>query len=234
MSSEYKNKYIDAVFLEESGQRFLCTVLLAGREVECYVSSSSKISQYLDLRNQNILLSINKGKNLRTMYTLEALKTKGQEYVYLNFNKSNQMFEKHLIAQGVSEQQIHREKTINGSVKVDFYLDGQGCFEVKSLLSSTCEVDFPDSSSKRLYFQISEYIKLLTSGIKVTFVFIAMSPTLINFRWNTVRNDVKELFVKAVKLGMITQAYSVEFINGEFKLRENLKLQEQIIQSYFN
>ena len=65
-------KYTEAVFIKESRQRFLCTVLLENEEIECYVSSSSKLSKYINLENFRVLLSKNKASKLRTLYTLEA------------------------------------------------------------------------------------------------------------------------------------------------------------------
>ncbi|MEG1669158.1 DNA/RNA nuclease SfsA [Chryseobacterium sp.] len=233
MKLEDTEQYINAIFLKESRQRFLCTILLNEEEVECYVSSSSKISKYLNLHNKPVLISKNKASNLRTMYTLEAIQAETEEYIYLNFNKCNYLYKKHLIIKGVPEQDIQREQKVTDTLKVDFYIKTHGYFEIKSLLSSTAEIEFPDISSDRLHTQILEYIKLLNGGAPVTFVFLSMSKNLANFSWNIAKTDIKELFALATELGMVTEAYSVEFVRGEFLLRENLKLRNQIVQSYF-
>lgn len=227
-------KYTEAVFIKEARQRFLCTVLLENEEIECYVSSSSKLSKYIKLENLKVLLSKNKASKLRTLYTLEAAIISKNNYVYLNLNKINTLFENYLLNNGVLEISIHREKRVNDDLKVDFYLDMQGCFEIKALLNSTGEIEFPDSSSNRLQRQLPEYIKLLKSGQVVTFVFVALSSNIKCFKWNSAKNGLKELFAEATLMGMKTHAFLIEYSHEVFSLKENVELQEKIIKSYFD
>ena len=207
-------KYTEAVFIKESRQRFLCTVLLENEEIECYVSSSSKLSKYINLENFRVLLSKNKASKLRTLYTLEAAEISRGNYVYLNLNKVNQLFENHLVNNGILERSIYREKKVSDNLKVDFYLDMQGYFEIKALLNGTDEIEFPDTSSNRLQRQLSEYIK--------------------HFKWNSEKMKLKELFAEATTRGLQTQAFTIEYSYGAFNLKENVELQEKIIKSYFD
>lgn len=207
-------KYTEAVFIRESRQRFLCTVLLENEEIECYVSSSSKLSQYINLENFRVLLSKNKASKLRTLYTLEAAEISRGNYVYLNLNKVNQLFENYLVNNGILERSIYREKKVSDNLKVDFYLDMQGYYEIKALLNGTDEIEFPDTSSNRLQRQLSEYIK--------------------HFKWNSEKMKLKELFAEATTRGLQTQAFSIDYSYGAFNLKENVELQEKIIKSYFD
>lgn len=91
-----KKQYYKAVFYEEGKHRFICTIVKNGLKEECYVSSTSKLSKYLSLENCKVLISGNKGNKLRTLYTLEAVKSNGILY-YVNFNGTNQLYEKYLL-----------------------------------------------------------------------------------------------------------------------------------------
>ena len=227
-------KYTEAVFIRESRQRFLCTVLLENEEIECYVSSSSKLSQYINLENFRVLLSKNKASKLRTLYTLEAAEISRGNYVYLNLNKVNQLFENHLVNNGILERSIYREKKVSDNLKVDFYIDMQGYYEIKALLNGTDDIEFRDTSSNRLQRQLSEYIKLLKSGQTVTFAFVALSSNIKHFKWNSEKMKLKELFAEATTRGLQTQAFSIDYSYGAFNLKENVELQEKIIKSYFD
>lgn len=63
---------IKGIFIEESKNRFLCKVVVDGVLHECYVPSSSKIENYLNINNKEILLTRNQGGNRRTKYSLFA------------------------------------------------------------------------------------------------------------------------------------------------------------------
>lgn len=225
-----KKQYYKAIFLEESRHRFICTVLKNEIKEECYVSSSSKLSKYIPLKNCKVLLSDNKDIKRRTRYTLEAVKYNDILY-YVNFNKVNQLYEKYLLSNGITTENIYRECIIENIIKTDFFIKNQGCIEIKSLLSNTNKIIFPDISSNRLERQLLQYIELLKRNINVTFVFIAMSSTLLNFEWNNKKEIVKSYFYKAVMLGLKIKAFSVIYEDYEFIIAENIILEKNIIKA---
>ena len=225
-----KEQYYNAIFLEESKHRFLCTVLKDGLKEECYVSSSSKLSKYLPLKNCKVLLSENKGSKLRTRYTLEAVKCSNTLY-YVNFNGTNQLYEKHLLSNEIATENIHKEYTVDDMVKTDFFVENYGCIEVKSLLSGMNKIIFPDNSSNRLERQLLQYIELLNKRMNITFVFIAMSANLLDFEWNDKKENIKLYFKKAFLLGLRIKAFSVIYEDNEFRITENRVLEQNIIKT---
>lgn len=224
-------RYYEGIFLEESKQRFLCTVLKDGVQTECYISSSSKLSKYICLEGSKVLLSQNRGKKLRTQYTLEAAKNNDTFY-YLNLNNANHLFEKYLLFQKINSENIFRERFIEDLIKVDFFVEEYGCYEIKSLLSDTNKITFPDIYSTRFTRQLIQYIELLKKGMAVTFVFIAMSPNISYFKWNDKKTTEKECFLAAFNLGIKIQAFSVVFEKNEFRLVENKLLQQSIVSAF--
>ena len=72
-------------FIKECKNRFLCLVEINGNIEECYVSSSSKLENYIDLTGCKVLLKKNVGKMLRTDYSLHAAYYK-RAWVLLNLN----------------------------------------------------------------------------------------------------------------------------------------------------
>lgn len=225
-----KKQYHKAIFLEESKHRFMCTVLKDEVREECYVSSSSKLSKYLPLKNCKVLLSENKGNKLRTRYALEAVEYNDILY-YVNLNNTNQLYENYILTNSIATENIHRECTIDDTVKTDFFVENYGCVEVKSLLSSTNKIIFPDNSSNRLEKQLLQYIELLKREISVTFAFIAMSSTLLDFEWNDKKRIIKLYFYKAILLGLKIKAFSVTYENNEFKITKNAILEQNIMTS---
>lgn len=94
-----KREYLEATFIKEGKHRFICTILINGVMKECYVSSSSKLSKYIDLNNLTVLVTKNNNLKLRTDYTLEAVTINGM-YYYLNFNNANNLYQDFLISSG--------------------------------------------------------------------------------------------------------------------------------------
>ncbi|KXL53614.1 MULTISPECIES: DNA/RNA nuclease SfsA [Bacillota] len=225
-----RGQYHKAIFLEEGKYRFLCTIIKEELREECYVSSSSKLSKYLSLENCKVLVSENKGNKLRTRYTLEAVECEGILY-YVNFNRVNQLYEKYLLTNKIAKESIYREYTVDNMVKTDFFMESYGCIEVKSLLSSTSKIIYPDNASSRLERQLIKYIELLKRGTNVTFAFVSMSPSILDFEWQNVKEVVKLHFCKAVLLGLKIKAFSVVYEDNEFRITENMVLEQNIIKT---
>lgn len=224
-----KQNYFKAIFLEEANSRFICTVLKEEQTIECYTSSSSKLSNYLPLTNCNVLISKNKGRNLRTKYTLEAVEYKNVLY-YVNFNKINKIYEDYLLIGKSENEKIYGEYLVENIIKTDFYVADHGCIEIKALLSSTNTIVFPDNSSRRLEEQLLKYIEILKRGMRVTFCFIAMADSITNFKFNPQKENLQIHFLKAISLGMKIKAYSVVYEFENFKLTENLALEDNILK----
>ena len=223
----YMQKYKKGVFLSEKKGRFLCEVLIDGKKEECYVSSSSRLSNYLTFDKNTVWLTENKGK--RTKYTLEAVDLKNN-ICYLNFNNCNALYEQYLIGKGINKMDIHREYRFQNDLKVDIYIPDNYCCEIKGVLSNSKSILFPDDSSNRVAGQIEKYIELLKLGYKVKFIFFVMSPSIVKIRWNPKKSKLKQKFYEAIELGMIIETFSIVYIKGEFAIQENKKINEGIFE----
>lgn len=224
-------KYKKGVFLSEKKGRFLCEVLIDGKKEECYVSSSSRLSNYLLLDGNIVWLTENKGK--RTKYTLEAADLK-KNICYLNFNNCNALYEQYLIGKGINKMDIHREYTFQNGLKVDIYTPDNCCYEIKGLLSNSENIVFPDNSSDRLVRQTEKYIELLKWGYRVKFIFFVMSPSIVNIKWNPKKSKLKRKFYEAIELGMIIETFSVAYDQDKFILKENKEINKQMLKILMN
>jgi len=213
------------MFIEEGKHRFICTILIDGVLTECYVSSSSKLSNYVKLENQKVLVLKNEDDKLRTRFTLEAAIIEKQ-HLYLNYNNTNHLYREYILSLGYDERTIQREILVNGLVKTDFFIKNMGCVEVKSLLIIEQHISFPDKSSKRIEKQLKQYINLLQVGIPVTFAFITMSKHTISLEWSNC--NVKNDFIEAINLGLKIEAFSIIYERNSFTLIKNDMLRNQI------
>lgn len=81
----------EATFVKELNGRFLGEVILENKKENCYISNPSHLSNIFDLTNKLVLLKTNKGTNLRTKYTLQAVNY-NNTYLLLNLNYLNNIF----------------------------------------------------------------------------------------------------------------------------------------------
>ncbi len=84
--------YVQGVFKSEIKNRFLCQVNVAGDDVVCYIPSSCRLSNFLDLTNRNVLLKPVKDKNAKTKYSVYAVEFE-KNYILLNLSQSNRIIE---------------------------------------------------------------------------------------------------------------------------------------------
>lgn len=223
-----KKEYIEATFIKEGKNRFISTILINGSLEECYVSSSSKLSKYIQIENHKVLVIKNKNPKLRTRYTLEASIIDNRCY-YLNFNNTNNLYKEYLLSLAYEEEIIQQEVFVNKITKADFFIRNMGCIEVKSLLSEQQKIIFPDKSAKRFLTQLTKYISLLQDKVPVTYVFIDMSNNIKTIEWLHVK--IKSDFIKALHLGLQINAFAMVFDKGVFKLIKNENLEKEIVRS---
>lgn len=78
------------VFKAEIKNRFLCTVNVDGTDTICYIPSSCRLSNFIDLVNKKVMLRPIKKKDARTKYSVYAVKYR-QCYVLLDLSSSNKI-----------------------------------------------------------------------------------------------------------------------------------------------
>lgn len=120
-----ESQMIYGTFKEETKNRFLCQVTIDSKDVECYIPSSCRLGNFIDMKGRTVLLKHNQSKDARTEYAVYAVKIKN-EIILLNLSQANRIIEEALHKRRFSflglRRQIVREKKIGG-YKSDLYIE---------------------------------------------------------------------------------------------------------------
>ena len=226
-TSDYQ---VQGVFKCEIKNRFLCQVNLAGDDVVCYIPSSCRLSNFIDLTNRNVLLKPVKSKNAKTKYSVYAFEFK-KSYILLNLSQANRVVEtqinrKHFAFLGKRENVI-REAAISGYKSDLFIKDTNTIIEIKSIISFNKETMFPSMYSACALKQLTEIAGLLDNGYKVCYIFVSLTSYVKSLTIDVTKTKYFDLFSKCIEKGMVCYGFSLKFKDGEpiihSKLHINLK-----------
>ena len=197
--------FVYGTFIQETKNRFLCTVRIDSEEVECYIPSSCRLSNFLDLRGRSVLLTPNQGKAARTRYAVYAVKV-GRQYILLNLSKPNRVLEAELHKRRFSflgkRKSIFHEKTIEG-YKCDLYIeDTKTIIEIKSILSFETKAIFPTIYSERGIKQLMKLAELLERGYRVCYMFVSLNLKVEEIQLNDAIEDYAKTFRTCLDNGM--------------------------------
>lgn len=92
MAESSDEKYITGTFLEELKNRFLCMVRVNQEDAICYIPSSCRLSNFLDLTGKAVLLRKNAVSGSRTRYAVYAVKC-GRQFLLVNLSEANRVVE---------------------------------------------------------------------------------------------------------------------------------------------
>lgn len=167
-----------ALFITELKNRFKCLVNLNGIETLCYVPSSCKLSNFIELAGCPVLLT-KKTTGTKIEYALFAAETK-HGYVLLNLAMANKVIAKHIRNRRFSflgfRQVIKNEVSIDG-YKCDLYIENSDTIvEIKTILSLDRLAHFPTIHSERAIQQLRKIEELLDAGHRVAYIFVSLGP----------------------------------------------------------
>lgn len=199
-------------FIEETKNRFLCTVNIDGTDTVCYIPSSCRLSNFIDLTNKEVMLQPIKKKNARTKYSVYAVKYR-RSYVPLNLSSTNNTIEaslqRRIFSFLGSRKNVYREKNVDG-YKSDLYIaDTDTIIEIKSILSFSKDAVFPTVFSERANRQLHAIRTLLDDGHKVCYMFVSMYSGTRNISINEHQTEYSVLFNECIERGMSTCAFSL-------------------------
>ena len=208
---------IYGTFKEETKNRFLCQVTIDGEDVECYIPSSCRLENFIDMKGRTVLLRHNQAKNARTQYAIYAVKIKN-EYLLLNLSQANRIIEAALPNRRFSflgpRKQIIREKII-GDYKSDLYIaDSKTLLEVKSILSFQRTALFPTVYSERGIKQLAQLSSLLDEGFKACYLFVSFNHRVKDIRINDGIEEYARLFDACLEKGMTIYGVTVKMKDG--------------------
>lgn len=207
-----ESEIVYGTFKEEIKNRFLCTVSIEGTDTVCYIPSSCRLSNFINLSNRTVMLQPIKKKDVRTKYSVYAVKYR-RNYVPLNLSISNRVLEAEIKRRCFSflgkRKDVSREKVVDG-YKSDLYIaDTDTVIEVKSILSFNKNAFFPTVFSERVNRQLEELLGLLSNGHRVCYMLVSMCSSVESIRINEKQEEYFRLFMDCMRSGMIVSAISL-------------------------
>lgn len=221
------SELITGVFKEELKNRFLCIVEVDGSDTLCYISSSCRLSNFVDMTGKTVLLKPTSTSNSRTKYSVYALK-RGKQYILLNMSQSNRLIENALHGRRFSflgsRSIIRREQVIEG-YKCDLFIeDTRSVIEVKSILSFEKTARFPTVFSQRAIDQLKKIEMMLDKRYKVIYLFVSMCTSVKYITINEEMTEFYGLFKSCLQKGMLVSGYSVCFTDGVYKIKDKVEI----------
>ena len=212
-----ESQIIYGTFREEMKNRFLCQVTVDGEDVECYIPSSCRLGNFIDMKGRTVLLKPNHAKDARTRYAVYAVKDKNK-YILLNLSQANRIIEAalpnrrfHFLGQ---RKRIVREKKIGG-YKSDLYIeDTSTLIEIKSILSFQQSARFPTVYSEREIKQLAQLSSLIDKEFKVCYLFVSFNHLVKEIQINPSIDGYARLFYECLEKGMIVHGVTLRMVDG--------------------
>ena len=219
-------KPIEGIFIKEKKNRFLCEVMVEDEAVECYVPSSCRLDNFIDLQGKRVLMFPTEAQNARTRFSLFAVPFK-RNHILLNIGMVNRIIVHEINRRCFSSlgkrSEIYREHKI-GAYKSDLFIaDSRTLLEVKSVLSLGKEAKFPTVFSQRTLDQLKEISVLMDKGYKAALVVVSLSPYVKQIQ---VDHDLPfyDALMPCIEKGMQLLAVSLYINNGEARIKQRIEI----------
>lgn len=227
MSEKKSIEYAYGIFQTEIKNRFLCSVNIDGRDETCYIPSSCRLSNFIDMAGRTVLLKPVEDPNARTSFAVYAVKYR-KGFVLLNLAQANRVIEVQLYRRYFaflgSRKKVSREYKI-GNYKTDLYIhDTKTLIEVKSTLSFAKATAFPTVYSERAVKQLKEISRLLDEGYRACYILVSLNPCVKEIVINTEVSDFYNLFHECIEKGMTCCAFSVRLREQVPELYSKIKV----------
>lgn len=215
------------IFKEELKNRFLCCVEIDGEDTLCYIPSSCRLSNFVDLVGKTVLLMPVSSKNARTKYSVFALSSR-KEFIPLNMSIANRAVEQNIKNRRFSflgkRMHIKSEHLING-YKSDLYIeDTKTIIEIKSFLAFDTTAIFPTVYSQRAIEQLVEIERLLDIGYKACYIFVSLNSKVKEMTINAEVSDFWNQFRHCVDKGMKTKGVTLKLVDAKPVVHSSLKI----------
>lgn len=200
-------------FKREANRRFIAFIDINGKEEACYMATSSKFKKLYDLKDKEVLLEKNIGKNTKTKYVVQALKD-NKEYIWLNLKALNDLYYKKVL---LENDFIIREKQISNKLRIDFFNSKtKELIEVKGILSENEETLFPTFKTERFLRQLKEinnwkYSKKL--------IIILMNPNIKRIKLNEKYEEIYYQLKRGLENGLKIEIFRIVY-DEEFSLKK--------------
>lgn len=199
--------YTEGIFIKEGSHRFEGIVNINGINSKCYIASSSKLSNFINLKNKKVLLRKNAKKSSKTKFTLFAI-ISNNTTILLDLNYANRLIYNYLVDNKpnfLDYLEIKREHKFNNGYKSDITITQRNetiIIEAKTLLTEKEFAQFPTIMIKRSYTQLLKIKELLIQGNKVYYWLVTLNPNTKTIIQNNKNLDFLELLNSCKKLGL--------------------------------
>lgn len=226
MSIVFDNS-ITGIFKKEIKNRFRSEVLIDESIEMCYVQSSSRLDNYVSLKNKTVVLrNIDEPNKLK--YSVLA-KPYYKDYILLVPMMANQIIYSELSKRIFSILGYRKDAILEHTVegyKADIYLPRQKkIIEIKALISDKKEGNiFPTVHSDRTIEQLDLFKQMLQSNMKCDFIIVSFNPYFDSVRINT-QTIFYEKMAECMKLGMNVYAFSISCLNGNIHIKKKINIE---------
>lgn len=211
-----------AIFIQEDKHRFLCTIQINGTLKLCHIPCSAKLSKYVPLDHNPILVIKNQTPNCRTDYKLVAIKY-NNEWIMVNFSLVNLLIKEQLS----STLEFQLEKKISSSYKADIVYQSNvkgsvpTLIECKGVISTEETALLPNHSGERATRQLHFFCNSLEKkSFSVEYCIALMNIGIKSLKLNIKNDEYCKLFKKCIRLGMTVKLYQVIVENNCIYLQE--------------
>ena len=221
-----EGELIEGVFIRELKNRFRCYVEVNGEERLCYISSSSKLAHFIELKGKKVILTPSSKSAKATDYTLLAARHRNG-YILLDLSIANAIIAEQISRRCFSflgeRSSIKREKTVAG-YKADLYVeDTNTLVEIKTVITDRKQGAFPTVASQRSVEQLKKISSLLESGYKCCILFVALSPSIESISINR-RGEYHDILQECIKKGLVCKACQIKMSGDEITVNRFIDL----------
>ena len=216
----------EGIFQQELNNRFRCVVKISGVDEICYVASSCKLSNFVNLKGSEVLLMPSIG-SASLPYTLFAAK-QGKKATLLNLSVANAVIFEELNSRRFSflgkRKNAQREVALP-QYKTDIFIeDTNTAIEIKTIISQAKKAAFPSVTSARSVRQLEHIKALLMQGYKVCYMFVSLCPNAKAVALDHA-NPFYPAFIDCVNSGMSYYGCSLKLCDDEITVASTLKIE---------
>lgn len=217
---------VKGIFISEVKNRFLCEVAIAGVRTLCYVPSSCRISNFIDLCGKEVLLLPTATPYAKTAFSLFAVPYK-KNYIFLNSSLANSIIGQNLNSRRFfllgKRKVVSAEYCVNG-YKCDFFIhDTETIVEVKSIISTENVAVFPSVFSQRALDQLQGIKRHLEQGKPACYIITSLNPYIKAIALDK-QTPFFSVFNKCISLGMITLGVSCKIKENQLAIHKMVEI----------
>ena len=218
---------IEGIFIKEQKNRFLCEVMVEDEAIECYVPSSCRLDNLIDLHGKRVLLLPTKAPRARTKFSLYAVPYK-YNHILLNIGKVNRVIERDIEKRCFSilgkRSEVYKEYKIDAYKSDLFIANSSTLLEVKSILCLGKHAVFPTVFSQRALDQLMEISSLMDKGYNAALVIASLNPYVEQIQIDH-SSPFYEALMPCIKKGMQLLAVSIHIQRGEASIKSKIKIE---------